>query len=252
MGLELLENGEDYLVLRSTITGSLYAVVLEAPRGVEQLRTAPLAAWLQSGKVIGPGDAPAKPKPAATGTPRSKPGQVREVVVKLLQDGVERTINGIAEAGGVSRGGAYSTLKGLQEEGVVALRQQPRSDGTGLPENWYVWKGDRGSPKPAAKQIPPPSERDLEILEAVKAHPGVPVAELNTIRGKEPANTDIYRNLRKLEALGLIRAVEDTVEDENNATGHRKRRVFYANDPIGPESESQGLASESTSPVEAL
>lgn len=253
--VELVEQGEDFAVLKSPASGKLYAVVFEVKRRGEEATVGPLSAFLSKGvapMTAGAADVPASKPAAATpaGRPavvtRSRPGQTRAKVERALT-GEWQEIKALAQVIGGTGGGVRSTLDILVEEGAVEVKQVPRNpvQPNGLKKNLYRLPSSRPKNPPGVAAGERPSARGDEVMRLLREHGPKTVPELNGLIGRDPQHTGLYSTMRSLVAGELVSLEERVFTDEGGTV--RKVNVYQANEPIGPSSQRESEPSHASS-----
>lgn len=250
----MLEQGETFLLLRSTETASTYVVRLQVTRQGEELQASSLSAILDSGqKVLGAGDRERETTRSPNGREarvRAKPGETGKLVFKA----VTRTwqdAKTIAAAVGVTDAKATSALEVLTRNGAIDMKQVPRDPQhpNGLRKNLYRLPPKTDGPLPPATR-----EYADKIVEILAGTPNLNTRQLNERLGYDGQSTILYDALRALNHRGLIRIDEEKFaeEDSGGRKVTRKRRVYSLpqEEPNGPGS-SQRSSEPSQGPSNA-
>lgn len=159
MGIELIERGKNFLLLRSADTQATYVVRLEMGKRGEELTAAPLSAFLEPARALTAGEREKAEKKTPAGrtvnvqqpsqrNQRNHPGQTRKLVEKVFEEDPDGwlLITEIAERAGTVVGGTGSALRKMLEEGLLERQAEPRPDQPGLDRHRYHVKAQANSP----------------------------------------------------------------------------------------------------------
>lgn len=137
MAIEVIDQGDEFLILRSGVTGLVYGAMFDTERGAEVLKAAPIAEFM-AGRAVTVRrasehpralPAPKKAKPARKhggGTPKGRGLRFDRVMAALSEAGRPMNANELKEASGLTNGtDIYRVLKVLEELGKLSTMEIP-------------------------------------------------------------------------------------------------------------------------------